>query len=126
LHAFKAKGLRLAFLSNMTADMLNMGLANSGLEGLLDHVLSTDAIKTFKPDPRAYQLGIDAFKLPKEQIAFAAFAGWDAAGAEWFGYPTFWVNRLRAKFEGLDAQKTATGQDLSDLVRFIDKYNKQG
>jgi 2-haloacid dehalogenase len=126
LHALKSKGLRLAFLSNMTADMLNMGLANSGLEGLLDHVLSTDAIKTFKPDPRAYQLGIGAFKLPKEQIAFAAFAGWDAAGAEWFGYPTFWVNRLGDKFEGLDAQKTATGQGLSDLVRFIDEYNKQG
>jgi 2-haloacid dehalogenase len=126
LHALKAKGLRLAFLSNMTADMLNMGLANSGLEGVLDHVLSTDAIKTFKPDPRAYQLGIDAFKLPREQIAFAAFAGWDAAGAEWFGYPTFWVNRLGAKAEGLDAQTTASGQGLGDLVRFVEAYNNRG
>jgi 2-haloacid dehalogenase len=126
LHALKAKGLKLAFLSNMTADMLNRGLANAGLEGLLDHVLSTDAIESFKPDPRAYQLGIDAFKLPKEQIVFAAFAGWDAAGAEWFGYPTFWVNRLGARFEGLDAQKTAAGQGLGDLVRFIEERNTPG
>jgi 2-haloacid dehalogenase len=84
------------------------------------------AIKTYKPAPRAYQLGIDAFKLPKEQIAFAAFAGWDAAGAEWFGYPTFWVNRLNAMSEGLDEQKAAAGQGLSDLVRFVDEHNKQG
>jgi hypothetical protein len=39
-----------------------------------DHGLSTDTIKTFKPDLRAYQLGIDAINLPKEQIAFAVFA----------------------------------------------------
>jgi 2-haloacid dehalogenase len=32
---------------------------------------------------------IDAFTLKREEILFAAFAGWDAAGAKWFGYPTF-------------------------------------
>ena len=123
LHALKARGIKLAFLSNMTADMLNSGLANSRLEGILDHVLSTHGIKTFKPDPRAYQLGIDAFKLPKEQIMFAAFAGWDAAGAQWFGYPTLWINRLSAKLELLDAEKMSQVQDLHDLVRVIDGRN---
>jgi 2-haloacid dehalogenase len=34
--------------------------------------LSTDRVKAFKPDPRAYQMGVDAFKLKKEEIAFAA------------------------------------------------------
>ena len=28
------------------------------------------------------------------EIAFAAFAGWDAAGAKAFGYPTFWVKAV--------------------------------
>lgn len=121
LRALKARGIKLAFLSNMTADMLNSGLANSGLEGVLDFVLSTDTIRTFKPDRRAYQLGVDAFKLPKEQIMFAAFAGWDAAGAEWFGYPTIWVNRLGAAPEILDAKTTVTVQGLHDLVRFLDE-----
>ena len=123
LHGLKAKGIKLAFLSNMTADMLNRGLVNSGLDGILDHVLSTDTIRTYKPDPRAYQLGVDAFELPKEQILFAAFAGWDAAGAQWFGYPTFWVDRLGAKFERLDAPVTATGQGLAELVGFVYEHN---
>ena len=123
LQTLKAKGIKLGFLSNLTAEMLNTGLANSGLEGVLDHVLSTDTVETFKPDPRAYQLGIDAFNLPKEQIAFAAFPGWDAAGAEWFGYRTFWVNRMGAKPESLDLKKTVTGQGLNDLVRFINEHN---
>jgi 2-haloacid dehalogenase len=118
LKALRDKGIRLAFLSNMTPQMLNAGIANSGLEGVFEFVLSTDLVKSFKPDPRAYQLGVDAFKLPKEQIAFTAFAGWDVAGATWFGYPTVWVNRLNSKPEGLDATPAATGPGLDALVKF--------
>jgi 2-haloacid dehalogenase len=119
LKALKAKGIKLAFLSNMTEKMLNAGIANSELDGAFDFVLSTDAIRTFKPDPRAYQLGVDALKLPKEQIAFAAFAGWDAAGATWFGYPTVWVNRLGAPPDHLGAKLAAVGSGLDVLVEFV-------
>jgi 2-haloacid dehalogenase len=119
LATLKDKGIKLAFLSNMTERMLNTGIENAKLEGVFDFVLSTDAIKTFKPDPRAYQLGVDAFQLPKEQIAFAAFAGWDAAGATWFGYPTVWINRLSAPPEQLGTTPLATGQGLDTLVRFV-------
>lgn len=119
LATLKAKGIKLAFLSNMTERMLNTGIENAKLEGVFDFVLSTDAIKTYKPDPRAYQLGVDALKLPKEQIAFAAFAGWDAAGATWFGYPTVWINRLGASSEQLGTAPLATGQGLDTLVCFV-------
>ena len=51
--------------------------------------LGTDEARTFKPDPRAYQLGVDALKVKREEILFVAFAGWDAAGAKLFGYPTY-------------------------------------
>lgn len=120
LQAFKQRGIKLAFLSNMTPQMLNTGIANSNLENMFDHVISTDAAKTFKPDPRAYQLGVDAFGLPKEQIAFAAFAGWDAAGASWFGYPTVWINRLGAAPDELGTTLAAEGRTLETLSRFID------
>ena len=64
-------------------------------------------------------MGVDAFKLKKEEIAFAAFAGWDAAGARWFGYPTFWVNRPNAPADELDVVPDGVGSGLSDLVRFV-------
>src|SRR5262249_48811598 len=99
LRAFKATGVRLAFLSNFTPKMLEAGIRNSDLEGVFETLLSTDRVKTYKPDPRAYQMGMDAFKLKREEILFVAFAGWDAAGAKWFGYPTFWLNRLRVPEE---------------------------
>ena len=119
LGALKEAGIRLAFLSNMTTKMLDAGIKNAELDGVFEHVLSTDQIRAYKPDPRAYQIAIDAFKVKREEIIFAAFAGWDAAGAKWFGYPTFWVNRLNLPAEELGVAPDATGRDLTDLLRFV-------
>lgn len=119
LKELKAAGIRMAFLSNFTDAMLDAAVKNSGLDGFFEPHLSTDRVKAFKPDPRAYQMGLDAFKLGKEEIAFAAFAGWDAAGAKWFGYPTFWVNRLNTPVEELSATPDGTGSGLGDLVKFV-------
>lgn len=120
LQSLRSAGFRLAFLSNATPKILEAGIKNSGLEGVFEHVLSTDRLGTYKPDPRAYQMAIDAFKLKREEIVFVAFAGWDVAGAKWFGYPTFWVNRLNMPVEELGVAPDAIGKDLTDLVRFVD------
>jgi 2-haloacid dehalogenase len=119
LDVLKRQGVKVALLSNMTAAMLNANIEHAGLGGMFDHVLSTDRIRTYKPDPRAYQLGVDAFKLPRESIVFCAFAGWDAAGAKWFGYPTVWINRADAPAEELSATPDATGRSLTALTDFV-------
>jgi 2-haloacid dehalogenase len=124
--SLRESGLRLALLSNMTGEMLLGGLRGAGLEGSFEQVLSADAIRTYKPDPRAYRMALDAFGLEREEILFVAFAGWDAAGARWFGYPTFWLNRLDAPAEELAAASDGTGRDLNDLVRFVRERRAAG
>jgi 2-haloacid dehalogenase len=119
LQQLKAAGIRMAFLSNFTDAMLDAAVRNSGLESFFEGHLSTDKVSVFKPDPRAYQMGVDAFGFRKEEIAFAAFAGWDAAGAKWFGYPTFWVNRLNLPVEELGVAPDGIGAGLGDLVKFV-------
>ena len=119
LRSLKSDGIRLAFLSNATSKILDAGIKNSGLDGLFEHVLSTDKIKSYKPDPRAYQMAIDAFNLKREEILFVPFAGWDAAGAKSFGYTTFWVNRLNLPAEKLGVVPDAVGQNLTDLLAFV-------
>ena len=125
LEQLKAQNIRMAFLSNMTDDMLRSNMKHNGIEEYFEFVLTTDHAQKFKPAPKAYQLGVDAFNLKKEEIAFAAFAGWDAAGADWFGYPTAWVNRLGFPLEQLDATPTASGRDMNVLFELI-KQSKQG
>ena len=119
LRTLREAGVRLGFLSNFTPVMLQASLRRSGLGDMFEHVLSTDRARTFKPDPRAYQLGVDALQLPRDQIVFAAFAGWDAAGAKHFGYPTFWVNRMQAPPEELGVRPDASGPSLAELLAFV-------
>lgn len=119
LAELKRSGKRLALLSNATPAILGAGLKNSGLEAAFDAVISTGRARTFKPDPNAYRLGTDLLELGKGEILFVAFAGWDVAGAKWFGYPTFWNNRQNAAAEGLAVEADGAGATLTDLVRFL-------
>ena len=121
LQSLKASGVKMALLSNFTAGMLDAGVRNSGLQGIFEPHLSTDRVRAYKPDPRAYQMGIDAFGVEREEIVFAAFGGWDAAGAKMFGYPTFWVNRMNVPLEELGFAPDATGATLRDLANFVSK-----
>ena len=119
LEALKAEGLRLAFLSNFTPRMLEASIESAGLEGTFEQALSTDAVRTFKPDPRAYRVAIEALSTPRDRILFVPFAGWDAAGAKWFGYETFWVNRLGTPPEELGVKADGMGSNLDNLVAYL-------
>jgi len=119
LERLKGSGIRLTLLSNFTQRMLSANIASAGLHELFEQVLSTDRIQSYKPDPRAYQIGVDALKLRRQEVLFVAFAGWDAAGAKLFGYPTFWVNRQKLPGEELGVSADASGETLRDLVQFM-------
>ena len=119
LAALRDADYRLALLSNFSAAMLDSAASQPALEGLFEHRLSTDLVRVYKPDPRAYRLGVDAFALEREQIAFVAFGGWDAAGAKSFGYPTYWCNRFGAAGEELGVEPDQVAADLSALPAFV-------
>ena len=121
LETFRDAGFRVGVLSNFTPPMLDAAIRGNDLEALCGRVISTHEVRTYKPDPRAYQLGIEALHRPRERIVFAAFGGWDAAGAKLFGYPTYWVNRLQAPAEELGAPRLdGIGRSLSDLQVYMD------
>jgi 2-haloacid dehalogenase len=119
LQLLKGMGIRLSILSNWTVEMQASCVKNAKLEGYFENLLSTDKVQAFKPSINAYQMGVNSFKLNKEEIVFAAHAGWDAVGAKWFGYPTFWVNRQNVPLEELSVTPDGTGKDLAGLVDFI-------
>jgi 2-haloacid dehalogenase len=91
-------------LSNGSPRMLAAAVASSGLGRHLQHVLSVDTVKTFKPAPAVYALGPQAFGVPAGELLFVSSNAWDVAGAKAFGYQVAWCNRTGAPAEELGAQ----------------------
>jgi len=116
LARLRAAGLRLAFLSNLGEATLRANMERNGIEHLFEAVLSTDRVRAFKPAPRAYHMAMDALGLPRAGIGFAAFGGWDAVGATWFGYRTAWVNRAGAPAEPLDAKPAFASRGMESVL----------
>ena len=119
LRRLRSAGIRIITLANFTPAMLRSNADNAGLTGSFDELVSTDENQSYKPEPRAYQLGLQHLHLPKQQIVFAAFGGWDAAGAKSFGYPTVWINRFQQPTEELGIRPDRTTADLEGLLDIV-------
>ena len=111
--------LPLGILSNGNPEMLDISVKSAGMQGLFDHVLSVEAVRQYKTAPAAYALGPSAFDLPVQEILFVSSNGWDACGAAWYGYTTFWINRAGHPAERLDVAPAGTGHDMNDLLAFL-------
>jgi 2-haloacid dehalogenase len=119
LRKLKASGVRVITIANFSPKMLRANAENAGITDLFDELLSTEVNGTYKPDPRAYALGMERLKLPKEAIVFAAFGGWDAYGAKNFGYTTYWVNRFNLPVEKLGIEADKTSNNLEGLLKLV-------
>lgn len=118
LRKLRASGVRIITIANFSPKMLKANAEHAGITNLFDELLSTEVNRTYKPDPRAYALGMERLKLKKEEIVFAAFGGWDAYGAKSFGYTTYWVNRFNLPMEELGIVPDGTSNDIAGLVKF--------
>jgi 2-haloacid dehalogenase len=105
-----------AILSNGSPTMLNAVVSNSGLTSRFQHVLSVDAVKSYKPSPDAYRIATDCLGLEAKDIVFVSSNGWDVAGAASFGFRACWLNRQNAPLEMLGQKPEAIIRTLGDLV----------
>lgn len=119
LRKLKSSGIRIITIANFSEKMLRANAKNAGIEDLFEELLSTEVNDTYKPDPRAYELGMKRLGLKKDEVVFAAFGGWDAYGAKNFGYPTYWVNRFNFPQEKLGIEADANSNDMRGLMEFV-------
>jgi 2-haloacid dehalogenase len=124
LKKLKASGLKIITIANFSKKMLKSNADNSRITELFDELLSTEINGTYKPDGRAYELGLKRLKLKKSEVVFAAFGGWDAYGAKAFGYPTFWVNRFGLPEEKLGITADGTSSGFAGLLDYV--FRKPG
>ena len=108
-------GRKRAILSNGSPDMLAAAVNSSGLAGAFDAVISVDPLKVYKPDPRVYQLAVDALGVERSRIGFVSSNCWDACGAQSFGFHAFWINRAGAPVDQLGTKPENMLTTLVDL-----------
>lgn len=116
LRSLKARGAKLAILSNGDMDMLDDVVENAKLAGVFDALISVRVAGTFKPVPKVYALATEFFKVKSEAMTFLSSNRWDIAGAASFGFQTIWVNRAGNPDEYPGFAPGKTIKDLTPLI----------
>jgi len=116
LAALKARGCRLAILSNGTPGMLAGAVGSAGIGSLLDDIFSVDTVRRFKTAPQTYALVTDSWGLAPGEISFQSSNRWDIAGAAAFGFSCRWINRTGQPDEYADLPPIEALRDLDGLL----------
>jgi 2-haloacid dehalogenase len=119
LHALRARSVPLAVLTNGVPSSANEALEAAGVRALLDDVLSVDAVRAYKPDPRVYALATARFACAPAEVVFVSSNPWDAWGAARFGFRVAWCNRAGVVREALEPAPETTFGGLSELEAFV-------
>ena len=104
-----------AILSNGAPRMLAAAVASSGLVAALEHVISVDRVKVYKPAPAVYALGPATLGVPADELMFVSSNAWDVAGAKAAGYRVAWCNRAGAPEEELGGRADWVVTNLMEL-----------
>jgi 2-haloacid dehalogenase len=116
LTELRARRLKTAILTNGSPHMITAAVNAADLRKLLDHILSVDAVRSYKPHPTVYALAPDALKCEPLEIAFVSANAWDVAGAAHFGFRAVWLNRGKALAERLPARPAREIASLAELI----------
>ena len=83
---------KLAVVTNCSARLGRQ--AASILPVQWDVVVTAEEAGAYKPDPRPYQLALDALNVLPHQAAFVAGSSYDMFGTAAVGLRTYWHNRI--------------------------------
>lgn len=96
LTRLKASGHAVAIFTNGTHAMVEAAMAAAGLQGLVDHVVTVEPMRAYKPAPAVYAAAQAAVGAARPaDVTFVSSNRWDVAGASAFGFATAWLNRAR-------------------------------
>lgn len=119
LTELKARGQKLAILSNGSPAMLKAAVENAGIAHFFDAVLSVEEVGVFKPHPSVYAMAPARLDVPKEGICFLSSNAWDAFSAKAFGFNVLWCNRFGQAAENIPSRPDGEIKDLSELPKWL-------
>ncbi len=119
LARLKNAGLRLATLTNSTAQVAEAQMQNSGLAEFFERILSADEVKHLKPAPEPYRMAAEKLGVSVEEVRLVAAHAWDVAGALRAGCAAAFVARPGMVLDPLAPQPDILGEDLREVAEQI-------
>jgi len=119
LDLLRDAGLKLAALTNNTAEVAEAQLANAGLSDRFEKILSADAVRRLKPAPEPYRAAAEALGVETSQVRLVAAHAWDVAGAMRAGCAAAFVARPGMVLDPLAEPPDVVGADLSAVAASI-------
>jgi 2-haloacid dehalogenase len=109
-------GLRVACLTNGSADLTSSFVDRAGLGPLVDRVISVGEVYRWKPAGVVYLYAASVMGVPTERMALVAAHDWDCHGAKRAGLTTGWVSRKSGGFGAPFAPPDVVGEDLTEVA----------
>lgn len=116
LETLKSEDVRMFAFSNGTADAVRGLLQNAGIGGAFDDVVSTDEIRSFKPNPGTYAHFLRRAGATGAEAWLVSSNPFDVIGAISAGMRAAWVQRSpQAVFDPWEIEPTITIGNLAEL-----------
>lgn len=117
LGRLKARGAKLAILTNGDPDMIAGAVRSAKLDGVFDHLITVHEAGVFKPHRPVYDLVAKHFGVPLSQVSFQSSNRWDVTAGKVAGMRGVWVNRGNAPAEYPDTPPDLEVRDLAPLAQ---------
>lgn len=119
LETLKAAGYRVVTLTNSPPAVVKAQIANSGLSGYFDQLLSVDSVRKFKPATDVYRMAAETLQESPADLWLIAAHNWDTTGAIAAGWKAAFVEREGMVTGAMDLEPTVRAKDLIDAAKQI-------
>jgi len=113
----RSGGVRIAALTNGSAETTRKMFAGAGLENAIEKFISIEEVKQWKPAAAVYRHAAHVLGVQPEELALIAAHDWDIDGASKAGLTTAYIARQQPR--GSFAMRTpdVSGASLPEAVR---------
>jgi 2-haloacid dehalogenase len=116
LRRLTGAGVRAVTLSHGSPGVAEAGLARGGVSPLVERTLTSESIRTWKPDRAAYLWAAGVCGVAPERMALVAVHSWDVHGAQRAGLTGGWAARGEGTYAGVLDAPHVQGGSLVEVV----------
>ncbi|WP_369139163.1 HAD-IA family hydrolase [Modestobacter versicolor] len=116
LRRLTAAGVRAVTLTHGSPGVAEAGLSRGGVTPLVERCLTTESIRTWKPDRAAYLWAAGVCDVPPERMALVAVHSWDVHGAQQAGLTGGWAARAEGSWAEVHPAPHVQGSTLVEVV----------